>query len=93
MSDLTFDVERYKDKLFDEVEEDNSYLVDITLQHLINEQERRKNGCKEEPEHFVWTTRDGRNILVKDMTDKHLANTINFVKSYMEHMDELMDEF
>jgi hypothetical protein len=34
-----------------------------------------------------WTTRDGRVIPIKDMSDSHLANTINYI---VTHAREIM---
>lgn len=33
----------------------------------------------------TWTTRDGRTILIRDMTDRHLRNTLAFMRRNVEH--------
>jgi hypothetical protein len=35
-----------------------------------------------------WTTQDGRKIPIKEMSESHLDNTINYLKERIEKIDE-----
>lgn len=45
----------------------------------------RNNGS------LMWTTRDGRQVPVKDMTDEHLNNSITMLERAQEHQEMLME--
>ena len=34
----------------------------------------------------TWKTKDGTDILIKDMTDRHLLNSIKFLEKYERHV-------
>ena len=48
----------------------NEYLAEIQIYHDIKQEAKSK----------IWTTKDGTKIAVKDMTDSHIRNTINWIK-------------
>lgn len=58
----------------------NIYLKDkdyhTVLEVLKDELSSRHN--------YIWTTKDGSNINVKDMTDFHLKNTIALIEEKIE---------
>jgi len=63
----------------------------LTLNDLLLEQWLRKRQSGE----LVWTTRDGKEIPLKDMTDKHIENAIKCVSRNGEMRDaaaEFMSE-
>ena len=37
----------------------------------------------------IWTTKEGIEIDIKDMTNSHLANTIKYLKKKMDEFDDL----
>ena len=53
------------------------------LRMLEQEQERRDS--------FYWTTSDGKEINIQDMSDTHLKNTIKYLKRYLTEMEIVMD--
>ena len=52
-----------------------------SLDDLYKEQWIRKRDSKE----IVWTTRDGREVPVKEMSDTHLNNTIKYLEKIKEY--------
>lgn len=38
-----------------------------------------------------WTTRDGRKILISDMTTEHLYNSINYLEQLKNNLENLED--
>ena len=46
------------------------------LYHIEAEQKRRNGELAE----YAWQTKDGTTVLLREITDKHLANTINMLK-------------
>lgn len=53
------------------------------LRILEQEQERRNS--------YYWTTAKGEQINVRDMSDTHLKNTINYLKEYLTEREIVME--
>jgi hypothetical protein len=51
----------------------------------------RKRGYRVATKLLFWTTRDGRQVLITDMTDKHLENTVALVDRKMREKGEDMN--
>lgn len=62
-------------------------MAQATLEDLYLEAwfRRRNSGL------LVWTTRDGKQIPIKDMSDSHIANAINLFEELQEKNAEIMD--
>lgn len=56
---------------------------EYALRMLEQEQERRNS--------FYWTTSDGKEINIQDMSDTHLKNTIKYLKRYLTEREIVMD--
>ena len=57
-------------------------LKDLWLEYWL----RRRNSGD-----IQWTTKDGKNIPIKDLTDGHLANIICMLERNQAERDEMMD--
>ena len=53
------------------------------LRILELEQERRDS--------YYWTTSKGKEINVKDMSDTHLKNTINYLRNYIAEEEIVLE--
>lgn len=62
----------------------------IRLNKLHEEQERRKKGVKATNE--TWTTKEGKKMLMSEMTDEHINNAIRYFKRELEDLDCPYDE-
>lgn len=51
-------------------------MINATLYDLEHERWLRARNAGE----IVWTTKDGRDVPIKDMTDAHLENAINMIE-------------
>ena len=56
------------------------YIENMIVSHYIQKDYVRRG---------IWTMQDGAEILVKDMSDRHIENCINMLKRIPEH--ELAD--
>lgn len=56
---------------------------EYALRMLEQEQERRDS--------FYWTTSEGKEINIQDMSDTHLKNTIKYLKRYLTEREIVMD--
>jgi len=61
---------------------EDANLSDLLLERFLR---LRESGD------LVWTTREGKRVPVKEMTDKHLQNTINMLLRQKEEEDFLLD--
>ena len=57
-------------------------LEDLQLELWLR---NRNNGA------LVWTTKEGNDVPLKDMSDQHLVNTINMIKR-AKHAQEVREE-
>lgn len=58
-------------------------LKDLELELWLR---KRNSGA------ITWTTKSGKVIPIKDMTDQHLLNTINMIRN-SGHLDEITCEY
>lgn len=64
------------------------YYADLALsEELKLEQKARKIRELYEQEKLIWTTRNGRQILINDMASSHIKNTINYLRKHYDYPD------
>lgn len=68
----------------------NTKVMKATFKDIMAELwlRKRNSGC------IVWTTKDGKKIPIKDLSDEHLVNIVNMLlrnKEAQEEYDEIMD--
>ena len=67
------------------------YLAQVDIEdalRLLKAERERRRECRRK---IIWTTNDGRDIALNDMSDNHLANSIDMLER-MRNEREIVSE-